>query len=323
MTSLPSRLPGIGPALLSIAAQERRPDRLILSLPRNSAREGREYALPPELRTLLSQHPWVEVQWLDEDFGPGTKLLGALRWLGAEGGRRLRWQEGDLLMVLDDDHAYLHHALAELSREQLARGARYAVSFFAYFFRGIMVPQGADIIAFQLSEGFVEDMLEYHRTFVKGDPACFLVDDLWIGLYLRLCDTTVVSLRDLVVKRGLQTVYARTENAKVVALEALGGEDRRDRVTLRAFDGLLARLSAAGPAGLQRWGGADAARRVQQLTAEVRAVERQISEIQRWLEREQPDHEAEAGAGVQKAREQLTKLRHLYQMQVPTQPARR
>lgn len=310
MTSLPSRLQGIGPALRSIAAQQRRPDRLIVSLPHRSKREGRDYELPPEFRALLAEYPWVDVQWVDEDFGPGTKLLGALRWFETHVNKR---HSDDLLMILDDDHSYLPHALGELAKEQLARGPQYIVTFFAYFFRGLMVPQGADIIAFQPNESLFENLLEYHRTFVRDDPACFLVDDLWIGMFIYLCGLHTVSCRELVTRKGLEMIYTRTENAHIVALEALKGENRRDRVMLRAFDCLMSRLVSAGSKGLQCWGGAEALSRIQQLDTQVKHAEREIFELEKWLEQEQ----GSTSGAVQQAQARYAKLKHLYQLQVP------
>ena len=62
-----------------------------------------------------------------------------------------------------------------------------------------MVPQGADIVALQLDSTTLRRIIDFHRLgsaclqvraawwrrshmrrcFVKGDAACFLVDDLW------------------------------------------------------------------------------------------------------------------------------------------------
>lgn len=309
MTSLPSRLRGAVPALESIIAQDRRPDRLVLSLPRHSAREGRAYTLPPELESIFAQHPWMEVNWIDKDQGPGTKLLGALHWLNkhAAGGR-----DGDILMVLDDDHVYLPFALEKMLEEQQRRGSCYVCSFFAYFCRGIMVPQGADIIAYPLNSGFSADLLEFHRSFVEGDPSCFVVDDLWVGMYLRLCGCEVVSLRDIVVKMGLEMVYTRTENASIEALMDLKGDNRRDRVTVRAFDGLLERLLRAGPTGLQRWGGVKAAHRLEELHGQVKHVDKQIIELEAWVEQERS--RGGAGGYLSHGQAQLNKYRHLWQM---------
>lgn len=311
MTSLPSRLGAIGAALRSIAAQGLRPDRLVLSLPRNSARTGQEYSFQgaADLQRVLEEHRWVEVQWLDTDFGPGTKLLGALHWLQRNGGCR----GDDLLMILDDDHCYLPHALEELAQEQLARGTRSSCSFFAYFFRGLMVPQGADIIAFTPGAQHVELVREFFDAFVDGDGACFLVDDLWIGMYFFICDIQVVSLRDMVVKRGLEMVYTRAESASVDALERLSGDDRRDRVMVRAFDGLVARLVAAGSEGLKRFGGAAAHERARRLQDGARQADAQIAELEALLRWPRPG----AMAGRAETAQRLSKLKHLFQLKSP------
>merc|ERR1719401_3165470 len=122
-----------------------------------------------------------------------------------DGGR-----DDDVLMVLDDDHSYHTFALGELHKEQLARHSKCVCSFFAYFCRGLMIPQGADIVAFRLGGDFNANLVEYHRKFVSGDSACFVVDDLWVAMFLRLSGFEVVSLRDQIVRRGLQMVYTRT-----------------------------------------------------------------------------------------------------------------
>mmetsp|Transcript_108041 Transcript_108041/g.304375 ORF Transcript_108041/g.304375 Transcript_108041/m.304375 type:complete len:261 (+) Transcript_108041:138-920(+) len=256
-----------------------------------------------------------------------------------------------MLMVLDDDHAYGPHALGDLSEELLGYGRRrycgghkattigsgtpvgatirgeldpacgggnVCCTFFSYFFRGLMVPQGADITAFRLSPEFPESALEYHRAFVVGDEACFLVDDLWIAMYLRLCGADVVSLRDRVLGRGLETIYTPTGVANVNALSHLGGDRRRDLVSIRAFEGLLARLQAAGEEGLARWGGARAVKRIRKLAEEVQGAERRLAELEAWLAEKGRAGYCGSGLGnamVAKAEKQLAGLKQLYRMQ--------
>merc|ERR1719401_2637728 len=85
-------------------------------------------------------------------------------------------------------------------------------------------------------------------------------------------------------RRGLKMVYTRTGNADIEALMDLGGESRRDRATVRAFDNLLARLLQTGTQnGLERWGGAAAHQRLQQLDVDVKNAERQIAGLEGWL----------------------------------------
>lgn len=317
MTSLPSRLAGVCPALQSIAVQTRRPDRLILSLPRRSEREGRAYELPPALLALMATEPWIQVHWLDWDVGPGTKILGLLDWLRTKAGKP---HAGDVLMVLDDDHEYAPYALAELLSEQHTRGPGHVVTYFAYFFRGLMVPQGADIIACQPCDGLADALPAYHQAFVAGDRACFLVDDLWISFFLFLCGSSVTSLRELVMARGLKTIYRQTANAKVAALQTLDGEDRRDRVMLRGFEALLQRLLAAGPQGLALYGGAAAMQRLKRLEAEVRQAEARIMQLSTWVARERSVAGARGSAqAVKEVEAELAKWRHLYELQAPMQ----
>eukprot|EP00747_Dinoflagellata_sp_TGD_P011834 gnl/TRDRNA2_/TRDRNA2_121121_c0_seq2.p1 gnl/TRDRNA2_/TRDRNA2_121121_c0~~gnl/TRDRNA2_/TRDRNA2_121121_c0_seq2.p1 ORF type:complete len:265 (-),score=40.54 gnl/TRDRNA2_/TRDRNA2_121121_c0_seq2:111-809(-) len=144
--------------------------------------------------------------------------------------------------------------------------------------------------------------MEFHRSFVMTNSACFFVDDLWIAMYLKVCGTEVVSLHDQVKRRGMETIYKLTDNASVLALMELPGKNRRDRVTMLAFSGLLARLERATLQQLTRWGGADAVQRIRQLGDEARNIDKQIA-LRGWLElapctgREPPSRRAPSTKG--------------------------
>merc|ERR1712224_1042500 len=145
-------------------------------------------------------------------------------------------------------------------------------------------PPGCRHFAFRLDRQLAENIKEYHKEFVTGDSACFIVDDLWMAMFWKLSGFEVAGLREHVLRRGLEMVYNRTSNAKVAALMDLGGDSRRGRATIRAFDGLLARLLRGGAEGrLDRWGGDEAMRRLLALENEVKNAERQIVGIEAWL----------------------------------------
>ncbi|CAK9070703.1 unnamed protein product, partial [Durusdinium trenchii] len=306
MTSLPSRLRGACAALKSIAAQTKIPDRLILSLPRCSIREGRAYEIPRELQELTSEHPWMQVHWLEEDFGPGTKLLGVIDWFQKYLGDPVN---GDMLMLLDDDHAYLPHAIDDLWHKQSSLGTEYVSSYFAYFFRGVMVPQGADIVAVQPKDRlWMAQLQSFHRHFVAEHPAAFLVDDLWAAIFYFATGKEVRSFRDSVLRRGVETIYTKTSNASVEALMDLEGAARRDRAMLACFDHLLQRLLAVPPGSpsLECIGGAPSALRLRRLAAEVALAERRMAELHA---------ESASAERAPRAAAELAKLRHLYLMQ--------
>lgn len=87
LTSIPPRLPRLGPVLASLLAQAPAPERVLLCLPRDWARFPGPAALPalPE---------GVEVIRAERDFGPATKAIASSRVLAGS---------FDRLIYCDDD----------------------------------------------------------------------------------------------------------------------------------------------------------------------------------------------------------------------------
>lgn len=91
LSSVPPRFPDLHLTLSSLLAQTVRPDRVILYL-------SREYRRFPDWDGTLPNVPeGVEIRIVDEDFGPATKLLPALREFAG--------QDVDILFC-DDDQVY-------------------------------------------------------------------------------------------------------------------------------------------------------------------------------------------------------------------------
>ena len=88
LTSIPPRFANLPARMRAVERQTRRPDRVQLALPRQYRRfPGDRPSLPP-------LPDWVQVIDCDEDHGPATKLLPALR----------RWQGTPTdLLICDDD----------------------------------------------------------------------------------------------------------------------------------------------------------------------------------------------------------------------------
>ena len=93
MTTLPSRIHHIAPTLASLLRQTTPPQKIILNLPFESSREQRRYQIP----RFLTTHPLIQINRVDRDFGPATKLLPALR---------LSAKKNVRLLVVDDDEVY-------------------------------------------------------------------------------------------------------------------------------------------------------------------------------------------------------------------------
>ena len=94
MSTIPSRIEFILPAIRSLFDQTLPPDRVILALPRFSSRENRPYRIPPRLRALAG----LTIVEAGRDWGPATKVLPALRLYQDSPDQRL--------VYVDDDNIY-------------------------------------------------------------------------------------------------------------------------------------------------------------------------------------------------------------------------
>jgi len=103
LSSIPSRLPHIFPALNSLLGQTRPADALYLNLPHWSIREKRAYRIP----SALAADGRIVVNRIAADLGPITKLVPVLR---------LETDPRTLIVTVDDDAVYPPDLLATLIR---------------------------------------------------------------------------------------------------------------------------------------------------------------------------------------------------------------
>ena len=169
ITSLPSRIGGIRPCLESLLAGALVPDKILIPLPLRSLREDSTYTLPeflsaPEFATS------VEVVRVQQDWGPGTKLLGAIHGL----------TQPCYLVIADDDVAYKPSFLKGLISAQSADHAA-SFSYHVYPWRGLNIGQGCDGFSFWSPN--LARIEPFFRKCVDGTNLRFH-DDLWISFYL-------------------------------------------------------------------------------------------------------------------------------------------
>jgi hypothetical protein len=208
ITSLPSRISFIGPCLESLVAGTVRPDRIMLVLPEFALREQSAYEVPDFLNDPDFRRGIIEIVRADRDWGPGTKLLGALDVLS----------EPCVLVIADDDVAYKPVFLAELYSAQTEdRGA--AFSFHTYRSNGLTIGQGCDGFSFWRPN--LSGIAAFAERHVAGTDL-FFHDDLWISFFLKLHDIPVKSLRHRVAG---DLIYERLH--EINSLSRLGGPLRR------------------------------------------------------------------------------------------------
>ena len=198
LTTLPSRIHHLRPTLESLRAQSRVPDKVMLCLPRWSLREARQYERPEWLSSYAPMHEVVECE---EDWGPGTKLLGCLD----------RLTRPTCLVLVDDDMSYKPFFLENLWKSQI-EDRRSSFSYWTYPAGPFVVGQGADGFS------FFSPNLDGLQAFARKALQCShlrLVDDLWISVFLKTRGVAVRSIRHLIPGNG--TAYERTHSLNQLA----------------------------------------------------------------------------------------------------------
>jgi len=111
-TTIPDRLFKDLPkkCIQSILNQEKRPDLILVNVPRIS-RKGIAYDTE-KANALELMDKCVKVNWVEKDYGPITKLMGTLEYIDMNN------IKGAQIYLVDDDCQYKPHALKKLDEEK-------------------------------------------------------------------------------------------------------------------------------------------------------------------------------------------------------------
>ena len=219
ITTLPRRIGLIRPCLESLLDGDRRPDRIVLTLPDRLLRESDGYNVPGFLTDSGWHGGLVEIVRPPRDCGPGSKLLGALATTAKPA----------VLILADDDVAYRRDFVARFAAAQIAAADR-AFSGWTYRRNGLTIGQGCD--GFSLWTSWLADAQAFFDRHVAGTPFAFH-DDLWISFFLALHHVRIAEL-PATDGRGYEQVH------RVGALSQLGGALERDTLTREGIDYLIA-----------------------------------------------------------------------------------
>lgn len=185
LSTIPSRVNLLLRTLRTIEAQRLAPDEIILCLPHFSEREQAPYEVPEGLSDL------VRVVRC-EDYGPGTKLLGALS---------AGLPDDTIIVTIDDDIDYEEHVLEKLVESALAHPDA-AIGFSGWNVERLLYENEFELAyeekgGIPLGERRVNILegyrgVAYRRSFFAAgieslyelSHDAFFVDDVWISGYL-------------------------------------------------------------------------------------------------------------------------------------------
>jgi hypothetical protein len=236
LTTIPSRIARMRPALESILDQTVQVKKIELNVPYFCERTNQRYAIPD----WLSELPRVEV-FRTEDIGPITKIAPTLL--------RHRSDRGTYVWSCDDDHAYPPDQLA-----QLLQNHRPEIRRILAMRGGVFEPDGSVKFAYgywevAMFEGFAtvlyppqcigDDFGEYVRR-TSQDAECRKSDDLVLSHYFQRRKIPIFLCNPHTPEEPVEQPGALDYGGEDDALNRQDGghEDRYKRVRefLQAFD---------------------------------------------------------------------------------------
>mmetsp|Transcript_2488 Transcript_2488/g.6008 ORF Transcript_2488/g.6008 Transcript_2488/m.6008 type:complete len:305 (+) Transcript_2488:268-1182(+) len=183
MTSFPGRLERVRDTMHSLATQSRPVDAIILSIPHTVDRIHVPTQLPPIVAELQKEYGELLHIHRTTDYGPSTKLLGALE---------VEQDPKTIIITVDDDTVY-HKDLALALVDGIEHAKDSAVCFVCEFwpqwwYKPLYMRAEGDCMGFQNAYAGTA----YRRGFFDkgifdytGAPdGCRLHDDVWISGYL-------------------------------------------------------------------------------------------------------------------------------------------
>ena len=165
ITTTPSRIDKIQPVIDSFINQTLRPTSILINIPIISFR-GEKYKIPEWLKEY-DREGLVRIIKLSKDYGPGTKLYGALKVVD---------NPNAIIVIADDDIVHSKRWFENIIFFS-EKDPKSACSYLKWNYKGIDVGQGYMGVA--MRRGMIrDDILNF------PDVSCIRGDDLWISAYL-------------------------------------------------------------------------------------------------------------------------------------------
>ena len=164
LTTIPSRIKLIEPVIDSLCKQVVKPNAIYINIPKIYNRFGK----CPEIPTFLKLNGKVHINYLDIDYGPGTKFIGTIL--------NKNIKENDIVIITDDDTIKERHWLGGLLIYYKFN------SIIAYEEKGLGKGVVWGYLGYAFRKGIfdIKKMLDFYE---KVKDKCILVDDHWLTAY--------------------------------------------------------------------------------------------------------------------------------------------
>ena len=198
LTTIPSRLKNLEITIKSLNKQTLKPNKIFLNIPYKYKRFPESSINEKDLENIKKLEN-VEITRC-EDFGPSTKLMGALDKI----------KNYDCVIIVDDDHEY-NELMCEIFIEEF-KIKRLNYSFYLNKIFNIKMAQCAD--GFLINTKYLDKIESFYERFVIKNKNIFYDDDLWFSIYLQLVKKTqIIKTLEIFQKKTGKDVIYNNQNA--------------------------------------------------------------------------------------------------------------
>lgn len=203
MTTIPSRINNIKPTIDSLRRQSIKPHQIIVNIPKRYERFDTSIHQIP---SFLTDDPLIKINIIDEDYGPGTKMLGIFN---------LDIPKDMIVLICDDDARYKSHWAITLINGIISNRSKISS----------ICPRNKTIFG-NGGWGFYRNIIDETKlldSYIKNKDWCNLVDDDFFTYYFDINNINCVGKhKDLVI---IETI-----NKEITALKNLGGHNSRGKL---------------------------------------------------------------------------------------------
>lgn len=206
LTTIPSRINEIKPTIDSLKAQILRPQKIIVNIPKRYERFGTSITKFPE---FLENDPMVQINIIEEDYGPATKMLGMLN---------LDIPPNTIVLVCDDDAEYGRFWSCTLLKGILLNPSKISC---------VCAPRNLTAIFGNGGWGFyrkIVDKISIMKSYYKNKNSCNFVDDDFFTSYFGKNIINCVGIWNTLVKH-------KTKSRDIDGLRDLKGNNSRKKLT--------------------------------------------------------------------------------------------
>lgn len=231
MTTIPARLQYIHKTIDSILEQTVQPIKIFLNIPKRYYRFPDEKISKELCDELEGKYEILKINYIEEDYGPGTKLLGTL----ITNNEKPILDNNGIIILIDDDVVYQNNMIELIVNAYKEHNKmNISFSFYTYEYNNITVGQAVD--AFSIPVYCLNNIIDYYKTIINYDmlpSSIFLYDDFWISYYLH--------------KKNIEIKFLETTNGKNIyevsndihALFLLDGKFNRENVAEKSYKKIL------------------------------------------------------------------------------------